>query len=227
MLTWASVIGVDTTGRRPSSKVAERRKRRSPVPGARRFLADGDLVELPIWPGPPGHSGCVAEEGDGAEHFRLRVGRHGPGVLVLSAGHERHQGILAFRLSAKVPADEHVVNGLLAGVHHVGDHYWLQLPSSYRPLRLGDAGVGVQALLMNEDAGCLCPPTLLGLALALVEGLAEFLRLQRCHLGLLLVDLALVVELLTLDVELSCLNFEQFALLTSSSGLFSTPGSQL
>jgi hypothetical protein len=80
---------------------------------------------------------------------------------------------------------------------------------------------------MNEDAGCLCPPTLLGLALALVEGLAEFLRLQRCHLGLLLVDLALVVELLTLDVELSCLNFEQFALLTSSSGLFSTPGSQL
>jgi hypothetical protein len=51
---------------------------------------------------------------------------------------------------------------------------------------------------MNEDAGC--PPTLSGLALALVEGLAEFLRLQRCHLGLLPVDLALVAELLTLDV---------------------------
>jgi hypothetical protein len=66
---------------------------------------------------------------------------------------------------------------------------------------------------MDEHAGCLCPPPLLGLALAFVEGLAKFLCLQRGHLGLLLVDLALVVELLALDVELPGLNLEQLALL--------------
>ena len=82
-----------------------------------------------------------------------------------------------------------------------------------RQLRLRDARAGVQALLMDEHAGSLRPPPLLGLALALVEGLAEFLRLQRGHLGLLLVDLALVVELLALDVELPGLDLEQLALL--------------
>jgi hypothetical protein len=66
---------------------------------------------------------------------------------------------------------------------------------------------------MDEHAGCLCPPPLLSLALAFVEGLAKFLCLQRGHLGLLLVDLALVVELLALDVELPGLDLEQLALL--------------
>jgi hypothetical protein len=92
-----------------------------PLPGVRRFLAGRDLVELAVWPSPPGHPGSVAEEGDGAEHFRLCAGWYGLDVLVLSARHERHEVMRAFRFMAEVPANDHVVDGLLAGIHDVGD----------------------------------------------------------------------------------------------------------
>lgn len=56
-------------------------------------------------------------------------------------------------------------------------------------------------------------PGCVGISLALVEGLAEFLGLEGSHLGLLLVDGALVIELQPFDVKLPGLDLEQFALL--------------
>jgi hypothetical protein len=74
-------------------------------------------------------------------------------------------------------------------------------------------GVSFAVLLPDEHAGCLCPVPLFSFALALGEGLLEFLALELEHRRLFAGELPLVLELLTLEIKLTGLHLEQFGLL--------------
>lgn len=98
-----------------------------------------------------------------------------------------------------MPADFNVVDGLVAAVCDVGGHGWSL--AAHRVVCIGVVGrARFVVFLRHEHAAGLGAVTLLTVAFPLVERLLEFLRLQLENSSLLLVDLALLVELLLLEV---------------------------